>query len=429
MSSWFYLFHLRIGETYPTRKQGNDIEVFFMDTRPSNTLTKKIVIIGAGPAGLMAAETLARKGHNVDIYDRKPSPARKFLMAGRGGLNITHSEQSDSFLQKYGEASEFLRRAIDHFTSQNLRDWCAELGEETFIGTSGRVFPKSFKASPLLRAWLRRLDTLGVTFHLHHYWVGWDQNNNLIFNTPEKEIVPAEITILALGGASWPKLGSDGSWTTILEKEKIEISPLRPANCGFQVAWTEIFKQKFAGTPVKSITVTCNGKTVKGDVMISKYGLEGGAIYALSKDIRNAIEKNGSSTITIDLKPDMSIEQIGENLSKPQGRDTKTNFLRKQTGLSPAAINLMYECKDPAKPLPSQIKNLALTFTSPFPIERAISTAGGLKLSELTENFELKKKKNVYAIGEMLDWEAPTGGYLLQASFSMGAYVSSKITD
>lgn len=390
-------------------------------------MRKSVAIIGAGPAGLMAAETLAARGYKVDIYDAKPSPARKFLMAGRGGLNITHSEPFDSFIQKYGEAAEFLRPALEHFTPQNLRDWCAKLGEETFIGTSGRVFPKSFKASPLLRAWLRRLNELGVTFHLNHRWTGWDSANNLILETPELKTVTADATILALGGASWSKFGSDGTWTKILDRENIKISPLRPANCGFQVAWSDVFKNKFAGTPIKSITATHNGKTIAGEIMIAKNGLEGGLIYAHSKDLRTSIEQTGSATLSIDLKPDFTLNQLTEKLAKPKGRDTQTNFLRKQTGLSAAAINLIYECADMTKPLAPQIKNLPITFTTTFPIDRAISTAGGIKLSELTENFELKKKKYVYAIGEMLDWEAPTGGYLLQASFSMGIWVASGV--
>ncbi|HNQ92294.1 MAG TPA: TIGR03862 family flavoprotein [Alphaproteobacteria bacterium] len=390
-------------------------------------MRKSVAIIGAGPAGLMAAEILARKGYKVDIYDAKPSPARKFLMAGRGGLNITHSEPFDSFVKKYGEAAGFLAPALKHFTPQNLCDWCAELGEETFVGTSGRIFPKSFKASPLLRAWLRRLDDLGVTFHLNHRWTGWDNEGNILFKTPKPKTITADATILALGGASWPKLGSDGTWTKILEKEDIEISPLRPANCGFQVAWSDIFKDKFAGTPIKSITATHNGKTITGEIMVSRDGLEGGLIYALSKSLRTTIEQTGSATLHIDLKPDLSLDQLEQKFAKPRGRDTQTNFLRKQTGLPPAAINLLYECADKTKPLAPQIKTLPVTFTAPFPMDRAISTAGGIKLSELTENYELKKKKNTFAIGEMLDWEAPTGGYLLQASFSMGVWAAEKV--
>lgn len=388
---------------------------------------KTIAIIGAGPGGLMAAESLARLGYTVDVYDHKPSPARKFLMAGRGGLNITHSEPIDSFLQKYGEAAEFMRPMIGYFTPQNMRIWCAELGEETFIGTSGRIFPKSFKSSPLLRSWLERLSNLNVRIHPRHHWTGWNEKGELAFTTPEQKFIKADATILALGGASWPKLGSDGSWVNELEKHNIEIAPLRPANCGFCVNWSDIFKSKFAGTPLKSITLTHEGKLINGEIMISEKGLEGGVIYALSKSIRTAIETKASTTLTIDLKPDLTIKQLEEKLSHPRGRDTQTNFLRKQTNLSPAAINLLYECGDKTKPLAQQIKQIQIPLTQPCPIDRAISSAGGIKLDELDKNLMLKKMPSVFAIGEMLDWEAPTGGYLLQATFSMGVFVAQGV--
>ncbi|MBE2191781.1 MAG: TIGR03862 family flavoprotein [Alphaproteobacteria bacterium] len=388
---------------------------------------KTIAIIGAGPGGLMAAESLARLGYTVDVYDHKPSPARKFLMAGRGGLNITHSEPIDSFLQKYGEAAEFMHPMIGYFTPQNMRIWCAELGEETFIGTSGRIFPKSFKSSPLLRSWLERLSNLNVRIHPRHHWTGWNEKGELAFTTPEQKFIKADATILALGGASWPKLGSDGSWVNELEKHNIEIAPLRPANCGFCVNWSDIFKSKFAGTPLKSITLTHEGKLINGEIMISEKGLEGGAIYALSKSIRTAIETKASTTLTIDLKPDLTIKQLEEKLSHPRGRDTQTNFLRKQTNLSPAAINLLYECGDKTKPLAQQIKQIQIPLTQPCPIDRAISSAGGIKLDELDKNLMLKKMPSVFAIGEMLDWEAPTGGYLLQATFSMGVFVAQGV--
>ncbi|HPQ51485.1 MAG: TIGR03862 family flavoprotein [Alphaproteobacteria bacterium] len=388
---------------------------------------KTIAIIGAGPGGLMAAESLARLGYTVDVYDHKPSPARKFLMAGRGGLNITHSEPIDSFLQKYGEAAEFMHPMIGYFTPKNMRIWCAELGEETFIGTSGRIFPKSFKSSPLLRSWLERLSNLNVRIHPRHHWTGWNEKGELAFTTPEQKFIKADATILALGGASWPKLGSDGSWVNELEKHNIEIAPLRPANCGFCVNWSDIFKSKFAGTPLKSITLTHEGKLINGEIMISEKGLEGGVIYALSKSIRTAIETKASTTLTIDLKPDLTIKQLEEKLSHPRGRDTQTNFLRKQTNLSPAAINLLYECGDKTKPLAQQIKQIQIPLTQPCPIDRAISSAGGIKLDELDKNLMLKKMPSVFAIGEMLDWEAPTGGYLLQATFSMGVFVAQGV--
>ncbi|MDD3021359.1 MAG: TIGR03862 family flavoprotein [Alphaproteobacteria bacterium] len=385
---------------------------------------KTIAIIGAGPGGLMAAEHLAKKGYKVDIYDHKPTPARKLLMAGRGGLNITHSEPIETFLQKYGESEDFLRPIIEYFTAQSLRIWCAELGEETFVGTSGRVFPQSFKSSPLLRSWLSRLADLNVTLHASHHWTGWNSQGELSFTTPESKTIKPDATILALGGASWPKLGSDGTWTPELEKRGVEISPFRPTNCGFHVNWSDVFKSKFAGTPLKSIALTHHDITISNEIMISQHGLEGGGIYALSKSIRTSIEQHGTTTLHIDLKPDLTEQQLEDRLTKPRGRDSQTNFIRKQTGISPVAINLLYECGDKTKPLAHQIKNIMIPLSETFPIGRAISSAGGIKLSELDENLMLKRCPSVFAIGEMLDWEAPTGGYLLQATLSMGVFVA-----
>jgi uncharacterized flavoprotein (TIGR03862 family) len=378
---------------------------------------KSISIIGAGPAGLMAAETLAKRGFKVTVYDHKPSPARKFLMAGRGGLNITHSEPFEKFIARYGEASEFLRPSLENFTPENLRDWCHELGEETFIGTSGRVFPKSFKASPLLRAWLKRLDDLGVTFHYNFKWTGQDMGTGM--------------TILALGGASWAKLGSDGHWIGILEKHNIKINPFRPANCGFYCHWTDIFKQKFAGHPLKSIALTHDNQNIHGEIMVTQNGVEGGGIYALSKSIRTAIEQNKSTHLTLDLKPSIPESQIEKLLNTPRGRDSFSNYLRKVLGLSPVMIALLQEDRNitnlSRSELAKRIKSYPIHLTATANIDRAISSAGGISLDELTENFELKKMPNTYAIGEMLDWEAPTGGYLLQASFSMAVWVGKAI--
>lgn len=407
---------------------------------------KTIAIIGTGPGGLMAAERLGAMGYKIDIYDHKPTPARKFLIAGLGGLNITHSEHLEKFLTRYGEAKSFLSPIIQNFTPDDLRNWCHELGEETFVGTSGRVFPKTMKASPLLRAWLNRLKTYDITLHINHHWIGWDEDNNLLFShspspypSPDGRGKPAmngwrvrdkakpNATILALGGASWPKLGSDGSWQSALEQYGIGISPFRPTNCGFKTDWSEIFKQKFAGTPLKSIALSHKDKTITTEIMISENGLEGSGIYAFSKFIREDIEQNGQSKITIDLKPDLSEQDLETRLSRPQCRDSKTNFIRKHTGLSPVAINLLYECGDKTKSLAHQIKNIEVTLTETFPIDRAISSAGGIKLSELDENLMLKKLPSVFAIGEMLDWEAPTGGYLLQATFSTGVFVAKGV--
>lgn len=380
----------------------------------------------------MAAERLGKQGYKVTIYDHKPNPARKFLMAGRGGLNITHSEPLDVFLDRYGESRPRLEPSIRAFTPDDMRAWCARLGEDTFIGTSGRVFPKSFKASPLLRSWIARLDTYGVTFKPHHHWAGWTKDNRLIFNSPEGEItVTADATILALGGASWPKLGSSGDWTNLLEQRGITISPFRPANCGFKVEWSDILKSKCAGEPLKAVTLTHNGITRQGDIMIAENGLEGGLIYAFSKDLRTAIEKNGIARFTIDLKPDFEESEITRRLSNPRGRDTLSNILRKQIGLPPASISLLMEDRTltakSAAELASRIKALPLSSTAPFSLERAISSAGGIVWDELDDNFALKKIPNTYAIGEMIDWEAPTGGYLLQATIAMGFDLGNRL--
>ncbi len=365
----------------------------------------------------MAAETLAKQGFSVTVYDHKPSPARKFLMAGRGGLNITHSEPFEKFLTRYGEAADFLRPALENFTPHNLRDWCQKLGEETFIGTSGRVFPKSFKASPLLRAWLKQLNDLDVSFHFDFDWNGQDMSS--------------DITILALGGASWPRLGSDGHWIKILEKKGIKINPFKPTNCGFSCVWSDIFKNKFLGQPLKSIFITHETQTIQGEMMVTQNGVEGGGIYALSKSIRKAIEKNKSTTLSIDFKPNIFEIQIQKMLNTPRARDSFSNYLRKTLGLSPVMIGLLQEDRNitnlSREDLAQRIKSYPIHLTGMASIDRAISSAGGIELSELTENFELKKMPNTYAIGEMLDWEAPTGGYLLQASFSMAVWVGKNI--
>jgi uncharacterized flavoprotein (TIGR03862 family) len=378
---------------------------------------KSISIIGAGPAGLMAAETLALRGFKVTVYDHKPSPARKFLMAGRGGLNITHSEPLENFIDRYGEAREFLRPALENFTPQDMRNWCLGLGEETFIGTSGRVFPKNFKASPLLRAWLKRLENLGAEFCYNFEWTDQD--------------LGTDITILALGGASWPRLGSDGHWTGIFEKKGIKINPFRPTNCGFISNWSDVFKNKFGGHPIKSISLTHDNQTIHGEIMVTQNGIEGGGIYALSKSIRTDIEKNNSTLLTLDLKPSISKSQIEMLLNTPRGRDSFSNYLRKVLGLSPVMIGLLQEDRNISNisraELAQRIKSFPLHLTATANIDRAISSAGGIALDELTENFELKKMPNTYAIGEMLDWEAPTGGYLLQASFSMAVWVGTHV--
>ncbi len=396
-------------------------------------MTDPIIIIGGGPAGLMAAECLARAGHTIYLYDRKPSLGRKFLMAGRGGLNLTHSEPLPQFMKRYGAAEDFLTPLIEKFPPQALRQWCEDLGQETFVGSSGRVFPKAMKASPLLRAWLARLELLGVEFRLQRTWAGWDETGALVFINAqgETETVQSAATLLALGGASWPGLGSDGRWTELLKG--IPITPLRPANCGFQVAWSDIFKEKFAGQPLKNITLRHDDQSVAGEVMIAQKGIEGGAVYALSTSIREAIAQEGDSTVFIDLRPHQTLQELTAKFDQsPIGRQSFSTYLKKAAGLSPLAISLLREAdlsvaQLSAEKLAALIKAVPVTITAPFDIDRAISTAGGIALDALDEALMLKQKPGVFVAGEMLDWEAPTGGYLLQACFATGVVAADGI--
>ncbi|TAI64982.1 TIGR03862 family flavoprotein [Bradyrhizobium sp. Leo170] len=389
-----------------------------------------IAVVGAGPAGLMAAEVLAQAGAQVTIYDAMPSAGRKFLMAGRGGLNLTHSEPLPKFLARYREAMPHLKAAIETFPPQALRDWCEALGQPTFVGSSGRVFPKAFKASPLLRAWLRRLDGAGVRLLLRHRWTGWDNDGRLLFQTPEgARAVEARATILALGGASWPRLGSDGSWVDVLAARGVRISPLRPANSGFTVAWSDIFRDRFEGQPLKGVALSFGGQQLRGEAIVTRTGIEGGAIYALSADLREAILHDGEATLHIALRPDLGIDELTTKLSMPKGKQSFSNFLRKALNLAPIAIGLLQEAaKTSGLSLPSQspadlarlVNAVPLRLAGTAPIARAISTAGGIAFDELDANFMLRRLPGVFAAGEMLDWEAPTGGFLLQASFATG---------
>ena len=390
-----------------------------------------VAVIGAGPAGLMAAEVLAQGGATVTVYDAMPSAGRKLLMAGRGGLNLTHSEPLPAFLARYREAASNLAAAIDVFPPQALRDWSEALGQSTFVGSSGRVFPQAFKASPLLRAWLRRLDSIGVQFALRHRWTGWDANGCLTFQTPDGEReIEARATVLALGGASWPRLGSDGAWTETLAARGVKISPLRPANSGFTVAWSDIFRDRFEGQPLKGVALTFGAHSVRGEAIVTRTGIEGGAIYALSAELREAIRSAGHATLQIALRPDLETKNLIARLSAPKGKQSLSNFLRKAAHLSPVAIGLLQEAAkttgvslaslSPAD-LASLINAIPVQLTGTVPIARAISTAGGISFSELDANFMIRHMPGVFAAGEMLDWEAPTGGYLLQASFATGA--------
>ncbi len=386
--------------------------------------SKNIAIIGGGPSGLMAAEIIAGAGHQVTIYDAMPTMGRKFLLAGRGGLNLTHSEPLEKFVTRYFEASNWLAPIIKDYDPQKLRKWCEELGEETFIGTSGRVFPRSMKASPLLRAWLKKLENLGVKHQSRHLWQGFD-GDSLVFRDKDQKLitVKADATLLALGGASWPHLGSNGSWVNILAQCGVKISPLRPSNCGFACSWSDYLINKFAGTPLKSVAIRHQNLSHKGEMVLTKQGIEGNAVYALSAHLREAIKKDGKAILHIDLRPEMSDAKLAEKL-KTRGKESLSNYLRK-AGFPPVASALLNELiatnqLSAASPeiIANYLKNLPITLTSATNIDRAISTAGGISHESLDENFMLKNKAGIFAAGEMLDWEAPTGGYLLQGCFS-----------
>jgi uncharacterized flavoprotein (TIGR03862 family) len=390
----------------------------------------RAAVVGAGPAGLIAAERLAAAGVSVTVYDGMPSVGRKLLLAGRGGLNLTHSEPLEQFLRRYHPPHEALRMAIEAFPPQRLRDWSEGLGQPTFVGTSGRVFPRAMKASPLLRAWLRRLGDAGVTFAMRHRFVGW-RDGALAFARPDGTMVTdrPDVTVLALGGASWPRLGSDGGWVAALAEAGIAISPLRPANCGFQVDWLEPFRSRRAGSPLKRIAVTFAGQTVRGEAVITADGIEGGAIYALSAPLREAITREGSAVLVVDLRPDLAQAALATRLAKGRAKESLSNTLRKSARLSPADVDLLREaaigqCRQLAGLLGTElaafIKAVPLRLTGVADTARAISTAGGISFGEINERFMLRKRPGVFVAGEMLDWEAPTGGYLLQASFATG---------
>jgi uncharacterized flavoprotein (TIGR03862 family) len=394
-------------------------------------LETQVAIIGAGPAGLMAAEAIAQGGAQVTVYDAMPSAGRKFLMAGRGGLNLTHSEALSAFLTRYGATASHLAPAIEAFSPDALRGWSEALGQPTFVGSSGRVFPQAFKASPLLRAWLRRLDGFGVQLALRHRWIGWDDSGRLLFATPAGErMVDACATVLALGGASWPRLGSDGAWVETLAAKGVLVAPLRPANSGFTVAWSEIFKDRFEGQPLKGVALSFGPHTVRGEAMITRAGIEGGAMYALSSQLREAIVATGEATLLVALRPEIAAAELVARLEAPRGKQSLSTFLRKAAHLSPAAIGLLQEAAissgaslaslSPAG-LAGMINAVPIKLGGTAPIARAISTAGGISFEELDADFMVRRLPGVFAVGEMLDWEAPTGGYLLQASFATGA--------
>jgi uncharacterized flavoprotein (TIGR03862 family) len=409
-----------------------------------------VAIVGGGPAGLFVAERIAtqlrsqspgNRRRRIVLFDRMPTPGRKFLLAGRGGLNLTHSDPIDQFVERYGPDAEIIKRAVGQFPPSALRDWADALHAETFIGTSGRVFPKALRATPLLRAWLQRLDNLGVEFELNTRWVGFEDRGIMFCRArpgfasqPEETfVVRPSFTVFALGGASWPRLGADGSWTDEFRRVGIAVTDLAAANCGFQVSWSE-HVQRLGGQPLKNIAVSCEGSTVKGELLLDPRGIEGNAVYALGREIRASLAR-GNRLIQIDLRADLSLRTLTSRLEAGPGKQSISSWLRKAAGLTPPALAVLRECVeiDPIKTEPetlaAAIKAVPIAITSTYPIDRAISTAGGIRLDEVTDQFELKKRRNSYAIGEMLDWEAPTGGYLLQACFSTAHVTAEAIVD
>jgi len=392
--------------------------------------TKTVAIIGGGPAGLMAAEVLIKSGIKVDVYDAMPSVGRKFLMAGKGGMNISNAEPFDRFLTRYGASRSYIETLLSDFGPGALVAWLKELGINTFTGSSGRIFPTDMKAAPLLRAWLHRLRAAGVVFHVRHQWLGWTENSDLRFNTANGEKTSAaDATILALGGGSWPQLGSTGAWVPLLHNKSVTINPLKPANCGFEVDWSEYFCSRFAGQPLKSVQLSliAAGQQVsqKGEFVITQTGLEGGLIYSLSALLRDEIAAVGSVTIYIDLVPDNDVGTLLDKISMPRGKQSLANHLRKRLKLSAVKIALLHEvlstddCADPMR-LCTTIKALPIKLTGARPIEEAISSAGGICFSAIDDKLMLSAMPGVFCAGEMLDWEAPTGGYLLTACFATG---------
>ena len=395
-------------------------------------MTRTAAVIGGGPAGLIAAERLAAAGADVTVYDHAPSVGRKFLLAGRGGLNITHAEPFDTFLTRYGDAADHLRPSLEAFPPTSLRQWCAGLGQSTFEGSSGRVFPESFRATPLLRAWLARLAEAGVRLEPRTRWLGWagdgdgpgDRGAAIVLGTPDGErTVETDATVLALGGASWPRVGSDGGWVEAFLRAGIDVAPLRAANVRVLVAWSSWFVRQYAGEPLKNVALTVGDRTVRGEPVVTEHGLEGGPVYALGDLIRDELDRDGRAVITVDLAPDLTVDQLDDRLGRRERDSTSTRLRR--AGLHPVAVNVLREATGNDLPtrhdeLAALIKTVPLRVTGTASIDRAISSAGGVRWSELDEHLMLRRRPGTFVSGEMIDWEAPTGGYLLQACFSTG---------
>jgi len=390
--------------------------------------SSRVAIIGGGPAGLMAAEVLGQAGVNVDLYDAMPSVGRKFLLAGVGGMNITHAEDYAAFVSRYGERAGDLRPLLDAFSPDSLREWIHGLGIDTFVGSSGRVFPSDMKAAPLLRAWLKRLRESGVQLHTRQRWLGWDEHGALRIAGPQGETqVEANATLLALGGGSWARLGSDGAWVPLLQNRGIAIAPLQPANCGFEVAgWSEHLREKFAGAPLKTVSLALPGEAPrKGEFVLTATGIEGSLVYALSAPIRNTINRDGVATVLLDLLPDRTLTQIASALARPRGSQSMAKHLHRQLKLDGVKAALLRELTDATtfqapQALAAAIKALPIRLVRPRPLDEAISSAGGVPFEDLDEGLMLRRLPGVFCAGEMLDWEAPTGGYLLTACFASG---------
>ena len=393
-------------------------------------------MVGGGPAGLIAAEVLARAGVAVTVYDRMPSVARKFMLAGHGGLNITHSEDLPRLLGRYGDEDAAARIApmVEAFTPADLREWCAGLGEETFVGSSGRVFPLSFRATPLVRAWLARLEALGVAIEKRQQWTGWTGDGGALrlvgvgaAAEGTRREVRHDVVLFALGGASWPRLGSDGGWVDAFAARGVASAPLRAANVGVRVGWTPVFADRFEGVPLKSVALAVRGQDrppVRGDAMITRTGVEGGPVYALGAAVRAALDA-GSCTLEVDLRPDLPVERLTERLARRRPKDSRSSWLQRSIGLDPVAVALLREATGNAVPddpgaAATLVKAVPVPVAGTMPIEKAISSAGGIRWSEVDDHLMLHALPGTFVAGEMLDWEAPTGGYLLQASFSSG---------
>ena len=392
---------------------------------------RRLAIVGGGPAGLMAAETARAAGLVVDVYDAKGSVGRKFLIAGKGGLNLTHSDPPELFASRYRERADVVASWLREFGPDHLRDWARGFGVDTFVGSSGRVFPADLKAAPLLRGWVRRLRDQGVDFHVHHRWTGWGEDDALAFETKDRGrvFVQTDAVLFALGGGSWPELGSDGAWVAPLREAGIEVATLAPSNCGFDVPWTEHFSSRFAGQPLKQVAIRCDAAGIRhalrGEFVVTATGVEGSLVYAVSAPLRDAIAREGEVLVHLDLAPDRTLERLRADLAKEDRGRSLSERLRRRAGIDGVKAGLVYEClpkaaRDDSATLAAGIKSLPIRLQRPRPMAEAISTAGGVSFDALTANLMAKNRPGVFFAGEMLDWEAPTGGYLLTACFASG---------